>query len=94
VVARVQQVGNDQPLSDDEVALRGTVGNFEHVAQRLVVVITLSELTFRVAGHDLMAVGDVRDLQLLTDRDLIGVGEVVDHSDHSVEASVAVEALR
>jgi hypothetical protein len=53
----------------------GTVGNLEDLAHRLVFVIALSQLGFRVAGLNLVAVGDIGNLGLLADGDVVAVGE-------------------
>jgi hypothetical protein len=89
----VGEVGYQQPFADDQVTLRGAVRDLVDLAHRDVVVELQRQFLLRVAGLHLVTKGDVWNLQLLPDHDEVRVGQMVDHSDHWMQTSVAVEPL-
>src|SRR5262245_57102140 len=93
VMSDVRQIGDEQPFTDDQIALRGTVGYLVNLAHRDVVVELQGQYRLGVTGLHLIAERDVRDLQLLPHDDVVWIRDVVDNRDHLEQLTVTVEPL-
>src|SRR6476659_7384708 len=76
VMSDVRQIGDEQPFTDDQIALRGTVRYLVNLAHRDVVVELQGQFLLGVTGPHLVAQGDVRELQLLSHDDVVWIRAV------------------
>ena len=93
VMPGLGEIRDQQPLADVEVALGGSVGDLEDLAERRITVEALRQFLLRVTQLHPVPEGHVRDLQLLADDDVVGVGQVVGRRDGPEATRVAVELV-